>query len=78
MGNPRPTYTEARDEACNNVHGNVHAAGLQSAPDDRKDCADKQRPPSPNCIRRLGTTQGAEETTGLEKTIDRAGQLGSI
>lgn len=69
------TDTKARDEAHNNVHGNIDASSLKAASDHGECCGYKESLAATEPVGSLGAREGAEQAAGLEQAIDGALKL---
>lgn len=72
------TDAHARDQSRNDVHPDMHAAGLQRTSDGGDDAGDEQRLPPAQPVGGLHARQGAEEATGLKEAVGGADQVGSV
>lgn len=71
-------YSQASDEAKDEIHGDAHAAGLQRAPNQRHNGRDEDGALSTKHISRFHAREAADEATGLEEAIDGADELRGV
>lgn len=67
-----------RDEACEEVHRDVHASRLHTSTDHRDDRIREERPSPAELVRGPDARQRAEEAASLEEATDGADEIGRI
>lgn len=77
MYEPR-TYSETSDESKDEIHGDAHASGLQSAANQSHNGRDEDGALSTEHIGGFDAGEAADEATGLEEAIDGADELRGV
>lgn len=77
-GETSRTYSQTSDEAKDEIHGDAHAASLQSAANQRHNGRDEDGALSTEHVCGLDAGEAADEAARLEEAIDGADELRGV